>query len=291
MGGIHFFPGENDEAHLYAGLRSSETLLAEHLASVTRVYGNYGLGMVELPNLGTPGQIAPAQVNSGAVLYWCSEVDKAGILPFVETLADKLFTGQFQLPIQQSSSLLRPFWRSAEHRFTEPERLVLYRQVLDGNMPGSFQQHMLHLSNSLVSIGREAKDHGILHLQARAAQSIQNLAQGLSDRSVGITGFAARDIVRQIRDAMDILNNPEINRALGGGSISFILQRWSPSLMNRQLNVSPHLRLAQHGVSILRWIAREAPLIVQNSSMLGRQHPLMHEAEAWLATYSGIREP
>lgn len=278
---------EYDE--LSPGLACCEHLLAEHLASVTRLYGNYGLGIVDLPPLDSPGQVIAAQVHSGAVLYWCSEVERAGVLPFVEVLAEQIYSGQFSLPIQQSANKLRTFWRSAVHRFTAPERQSLYRQVLDAGVEGQFHSELQMVAEALVAVGREPIDRGILHLQARAAQQIHDLARGLSDRAVGITGFAARDIVRQIRAAMEVLQDPEINQALGGGSIEFMLQRWAMSLIGYRTQVDLHLQLAQYGVEMLRWFAREAGQILVNSRLITRHHPVIRNAESWLAVAQGLR--
>jgi hypothetical protein len=274
---------------LAAGLACCEHLLAEHVASVTRVYGHYGLGMVDLPPLDTPGQVVAAQVNSGAVLYWCAEVDQAGVLRFVESLAEKLYRGQLTLPIQQSANKLRPFWRSAEQRFTAPERQLLYRQVLDNGVDGQFHRWLQQAAEALVAIGSESLDQGVLHHQTRAAYQIHDLARGLSDRAVGITGFAARDIVRQIRDAMDVLQDPEINQALGGGSVGYLIQRWAASLIGYQPQLSLHLQLAQYGVEILRWAAQEAGQIIANSRLLTRHHPVIRNAQAWLAVAQGLQ--
>lgn len=269
---------------LSQGLESCDQLLADHLAAVTRVYGNYGLGLIDLPALDDPDQVSSVQVSIGATLYWCSEVDAAGILPFVEQLAKKLFSGELNLPIQQGAGLLRPFWRSAEHRFTEPERHSLYNQVLDAGQSGQFHRQLQQVCEGLMAIGRESSDTGIAHLQSRAAHAIHTLAKGLSDRAVGISGFAARDMVRQIRKALNILSNPEINRALGGGAYSFIIQRWSPALLGRSFNTPTHLWLAQQGVELLRWMAGEASGIRENCHLLHRQHPIIRSAEAWHST-------
>ncbi|MCU7921748.1 MAG: hypothetical protein KZQ88_03530 [Candidatus Thiodiazotropha sp. (ex Dulcina madagascariensis)] len=280
-------PLEQDD--LAAGLSCCEHLLAEHIASVTRVHGNYGLGMVDLPPLERPGEIVAAQVNSAAVLYWCDQVEQAGVLAFVETLAERVFTGQFALPIHHAADKLRPFWRSAQHRFTAPERQMLYRQVLDAGVEGRLHQQLRQTAGALAAIGREPMDNAILHLQTRAAWQIHDLTRGLSDRAVGISGFAARDIVNQIRAALEALADREISQALGGGSAGFMLQRWAPSLIGYQPQFSLHLRLAQNGVELLRWFAREGEQIVANSRLIARHHPLIHNAEAWLAAAQGLR--
>lgn len=276
----------HDHASFDSGLRASEILLAEHLAAVVRVYGSNGLGVIDLPALG-PESLVPAQLRVAAVLYWCRELEEAGVLPFVEALAEGVVSGTLLLPIGQSAQRLMRFWRTAEHRFTAPERLALFERILDSGNGGGFNTQFAHLVEALTQIGRERRDRGILHLQVRAGQLAQDLGAQLSSRAVGIAGFAARDIVNQIRQSLAVLQDAELANALGGGSPWLILSRWGPRQLGRQLAVSRHVARAEHGVEILRWIADAAPDVVGAGRRIGRDHPIVRAAEAWRGTLGG----
>jgi len=270
---------------LEQGLALAQQLLAEHLAAVTNRYGNYGLGIVDLPSLDDVGRVVPAQVAAGAVLYWCSALERAAVLPFVEGLAQLMLTGRLQLPLQRGGVLLQPFWRDAQYRFSASERETLYRLVLDGGLPGGFERALAQVAVALARIGRAEPDRDLLALQTRAAYRIYDLAVGLSDRAVGIAAFAARNIVRQVSDALNVLDDPEVNRALGGGPVAMVLSRWGPRVLGKVPAVSRYLQLALSGSRLLQWMAQGAGDVRGNARVLTRDHPAVHAAEAWLVAF------
>jgi hypothetical protein len=98
---------------------------------------------------------------------------------------------------------------------------------------------------------------------------------------VGIAGFAARDIVAQIQQALDVLREPELVRALGGGDTWALLGRWAPRLLGRAPDVSGHLARAEAGNALVRWIADSAPNLDTAARRIERSHELVHAAERW----------
>ena len=277
-----------------SGLDSCEQLLSRHLSNVARVYGANGLDLIDLPPLG-PEPLVSAQLRVAAVLYWCYQLELAGLLPFVEALAQQVATGALPLPVGNSAQALMPFWRSTEHRFSAVERTALFNRmfnVVQANQTADargFEARCAALTDSLSKIGRERQDRSITYLQVRAGQLAQMIGRQLSDRAVGISAYAARDIVRQIRQALEVLNNPEIAHALGGGSPWRILHHWGRQLLQRNLNITTHVNRAESGSQILRWISDAAPNIESAARSILRHHPLVQAAEAWRASisYSG----
>lgn len=284
------YAGMHDEGAWASGLRACDQLLASHLSRVERVFGGDGLGVVDLPALGSE-LLVDAQIRVAAVLYWCREVERAGVLPLVEALAEGLARGDVLLPIGAAGGRLLQLWRDRERRWTAAERVALYDRVLGpagaGVMQG-FDTWFALFASVLAEIGKAARDRSLADLQARAARLAVDVGRGVSERAVGIAAFAARDIVAQVREAIEVLREPDLVRALGGGSPWMLVIRHAPRLLGRTPEVSSGIARAQAGAVMLRWIADEASALDTAAARLDRQHPVVHAALAWQAAARGV---
>lgn len=276
---------------LSAGLASCERLLDQHLSAVERVFGGHGLGVIDLPALG-PEPIVAAQLRVAAALLWCRELELVGLLPLVEALAEALARGELALPLGRATHALLPFWKEREQRLSAPERHAIYRRLFEGfgEAPAPSDGSPAHaalesLVDTLVALGRSARDDEPSGLRAQLALRARELGYLLSERAVGIAAFAARDIVAQIQQALGLLREPELAHALGGGDPWVLLARWAPRLLGRAPNVSSHFGRAEAGRTLLGWIADNAAQLDAAARCVDRAHALVDAAERWrLAT-------
>ena len=267
------------------GLTSCERLLASHLADVERGFGPAGLGVIDLPPLRS-GALIGAQIRVVATLYWARELEEAGILPFVESIAQGVMSGTWLAPIGAAIHPLVAFARRREQRFTRPERLALFDRLFgaaaeDG--AADFDGLLRSFAEALSAIGREPADQAIAHLEARASEMGRAVGATATAGGVGVAGFAARDIVEQIRTALGLLQHPDLSRALGGGGPWQMLMRHGPSVLGRPLDVMRRLSRARAGLALIDWIAREADAIDRGRARIMRQAPIVSAAETWLA--------
>jgi hypothetical protein len=142
-------------------------------------------------------------------------------------------------------------------------------------------------ARTIAEIARRSPDRGVADLHARAAMLAGDLGRELSDKATGIAGFAAREIVAQIREALALLRDPDVARALGGGAPFALVSRWGPGLLGRPLAVSRRLDRATSGLALLRWIADGAANLDAAARAVGRGHPLVAAAETWLLADGG----
>ena len=318
------------------GVREVQRLLARHLAAAQAAFGPPGLGVIDLPHL-PGGRLVPAQIHAAAVLYWAAEVERAGLLPFVEALAQGLIDGSIVIPLGGAAQRLGEYWHSRTHRFTAAERAALYARVLGepfapipGAIPGGagspaaagagpgmpgtrapsggdsiystppgmitpdplapltggdpLEPALRSLVGQLVAIGRAGPLSGGTGLiSARAVVQAQNLGAMLTQRGAGVAAFAARDIVAQIRSALQILGDGDLSRALGGGSPWQIVARHAPAFLRRVVDAQTHLDLARSGMRILSWVGDNAGQIEAGRLQVAKGNPVIAEAEAWLA--------
>jgi hypothetical protein len=280
-------------AALAAGLATCEHLLDQHLSAVERVFGGHGLGVIDLPALG-PEPIVAAQLRVAAALLWCRELELVGLLPLVEALAEALARGELALPLGRALQRLVPFWKERDERLSAPERHAIYRRVFEGSSdeagplsPPSSRSavradaELEALVDTLLALGRSARDEEPSGLRAQLALRARELGYLLSERAVGIAAFAARDIVAQIQQALELLREPELGQVLGGGDPWTLLARWGPRLLGRAPNVSSHFARAEAGRTLLGWIADNAARLDGAARRVERAHELVHAAERW----------
>jgi hypothetical protein len=268
-------------ARVIDGLNASDGLLAQHLDAVRREFGPSGLGVIDLPQLGS-GQLVRAQISVCGALYWCYEVEQAGLLPFIEALAQGVVHGTVVLPLGAVIPELTRFWRSSEHRFQAAEREALFTRIFGVNQ-SPFEQQIEAVVQALIAIGRAPLNQTITHLEARAAVAAQQLGSTLTQYGVGIAAFAARDIVGQVRTALRLLQHADLVRALGGGSPWQLMARHAPVVLGREVMPDRHLARAAAGMRVIAWIASEAAPIEGGLVHLSRSAPVIREAEAWSA--------
>src|SRR5262249_44553468 len=97
------------------------------------------------------------------------------------------------------------------------------------------------------------------HLLAEIGVTGEELATALSARSAGITAFAAREIVGTIREALAILNNPDLLAAFGARrSPVDLLTAAGASVLGRPLDPGRRFDQARAGQQILSWLADNA---------------------------------
>lgn len=272
------------DAAVARGLRGCDGLLAAHLDAVRRRFGAAALGVIDLPDLGEEPVVA-AQIRAGAALYWCREIEATGLLQVVEALGRHLANGSLDLALEESAAVLYRMWRQRDERFSAPERSALYAQVFGDGGPEAegFDVWMTLLVRELVALGRRPGDRTVADLQSRIGVQATNVGRHLSQRSVGIVGFAAREIVQQVRDALDLLRRPDVAVALGGGSPWALVSQWAPTLLNVEVDVHRQIDRAEAGLLVLRWIADAAPDLRGAAHAIERTSEVVAAAERWFA--------
>lgn len=272
------------------GADEADAHLARHLDAVRGRFGPAALGVVDLPPL-TGGRLVDAQIRVSGVLYWAAELEEAGLLPFVEALAEGVATGAVMEPLGAAVHDLIGFWRSREHRFTAAERRALFARVLgDPSLAAgdAVEPLLAALVETLRALGRQRADLGTASLEARAAVQAQELGSVLSNRGVGMAGFAARDVVAQVRAALAVLRSADVMRAMGGGNPWMIVARHAPRFLRRAVDPERHLGRAQAGMRIMGWIADEAARLDAGAVRITRGAQVVHDAEAWSAATGAV---
>lgn len=262
-----------------------DRLLGDHLAAALQTFGQAALGVIDLPSLAEPGQVARPQLRAAATLFWCAQVEGAGLPAFVDELADAAWTGRVTLTLGPIADRLVRYHRARDDRFTADERRTIYDRLFgpETGFSGLWDQ----LISTLAELGSAPLDRGVSDLVTRVQVTAMDLARGLSDRAVGITGFAGREIVAHVRAALDLLRDPDLSRALGGLGPWQLVRQHAPWLLGRAIDPMPFLDRAQAGLLILEWIAARSAGLEGGALLIGRDDPVVHAASRWRAARGG----
>jgi hypothetical protein len=259
-----------------------ERLLGDHLLAALQRFGGAALGVIDLPPIAANGSLVPAQIRAAATLFWAMNVEAAGIPGFVDALAQGLVEGRLLLPLTGGADKLMAYWRERTERFSAEERIALYRRLFGGpgQLGDAFLPKLDELARLIAEVRRSERGERRA-LTARANVVARDLAALLSDRSVGITGFAAREIIAHVRAALALLRDPDIAVTLGGVGIWQAIRAHSGSIMGRAIDPTPHVDRARAGLAILEWLADSAPALEGGEARIEGERRLIDAAEMW----------
>ena len=276
-----------DAAGLSRALDACDRMLAEHLAAAESRFGACVFGLAALPPL-TGGTVEPDQLRIVPALFWAREVEEAGLLQTIEALSEGVMHGTVPEPQGRGSELLLAYYRARRDRFTPEERRSVFSHLFGG--PGNpdandaFPRTFEALVDALANVGLTAINYSTTGYEMRAASLASDLAQTLSPRTAGVTAFAARDIIANIREALRILQDQDVAMTYGGGSPWTIVERLAQPLLGRSLAPRPHILRATAGMQILQWCVDHATSIEGGAFAIARADPAVHAAEQWVGT-------
>ena len=255
--------------------RRCQALLAAHLGEALSRLGTRAIETIDLPPLG-PETVQPAQLRVAAALYFCRELELAGLPSLVEALAERLARGSIALDLEpRMAERLGRYHANRHERFAGAERAALYERVLDARARGQMDA----LVSALSDIGRASLVEPTRHLEVRVAVLGRDLAATLSERTVGVAAFAARDVVAHILEAHSILDDAGLRRAMGVRSAWDAVRRWSVPLLGRLIEPDLHVARASAGRDVLAWLASVAIALPTGVISVRRDEPVVAAAE------------
>jgi hypothetical protein len=265
-------------------LEHASRLLALHLSEAVLRLGSGALDVIDLPPL-TGASIEPAQLRSVAALFWAMEVDGAGLLDFVDALAEGSRLGRFNVDLGRAAARLFDWHRRRGERLSGDERHALYGRVFGA---ADFGRRFDELVGELARVAEDggARPEVLARVQVAAAE----LAIDLSARSAGITAFAAREIVDAIREALTVLHEPALLAAFGRRTAVDLLAATGAVVLDRELDPASSFDRARAGQTILSWLADIAPRLEAGSVALTPADPVVQAASAWQAAQA-VRTP
>lgn len=106
----------------------------------------------------------------------------------------------------------------------------------------------------------------------------------------GMTAFAAEEILLTIQGAVQILQQPMIQRAFGARSLWPLVRTVAQRYLNIRPDTASYVTRGKSGLIILSWLADSLPLLSEGGQLLTLEHPVIGSAVEWLHASLTVRE-
>jgi len=273
------------DAQLSAALSTGERLVARATAPGL-AFALDQLGDIDIPDAATD-RVDKAQLRALASLYLAADLEPAGIIPAVETLAGLSATGATTLDLGGAEKLVATWWRHRNERVSAAERGAFFSRLFgtstgpaaaDADRNFQFEDRMLELCESLYKLDElSAGDpYGGSAQQARVRAAVRALVQNLAQASGGITAFMASEIVQMLKDAFAIVGHPDLRHAFGARDVWDVVTGIARAAHLQPVQPTPYVHRGKAGMTVIAWLADIAdqaagggPLVTVGDAVVG----------------------
>jgi hypothetical protein len=264
------------------------------------------LGAIDLPPVvGTAAD--RTHLQTVAPLYLAAELEAAQLVPAVETLAGVFANGGLTADLGPAARLLTTFWQGRHQRFAARERQAFFARLFGagpgptlavGGMPrdqaginSAFEPLLIDLAEALYQY-KPAPFAGLYVDEAPLRAAARQLAANLLPRSGGIATFAARDLLGLLRDALAILKQPLVQRAVRARGVWETVRAVTSQYARQTVEIAPRVERGKSGLLILTWLAEVLPLLDNpGQRLLASNHMAVSGAAgAWLQASLSLHE-
>ncbi|MDX1417702.1 MAG: hypothetical protein R3293_26090 [Candidatus Promineifilaceae bacterium] len=267
-------------AHFIAGFHAFARQFAE-------------LGDIDLPPVVQPAA-SRGHLQTTATLYLAAELEAALLITAVETLAGLFASGAVHIE-GEGGRLLYRFWQQRHEHFSRQERQAIFaglfghlsdsRLAMTNSRNRDFPTLMFALAEAVVSSQADILSGRRPASDVAVAIAANRLALNLVNRSGGITGFAAADLLALIKEALAILKLRPVQAALGAISVWTAVQAIANHYLGEAVNVGAHVQRGKSGMLLLTWVAEILPQLDAVSAggrLSPPTEPVYNAAVTWL---------
>jgi len=313
------FPGESFKTQVKIGLERY-------------VAGRPPLESLELPPLtgedGGDVEIEPENIRAVALLYAAVNLEEMRMFHVVDRITEIFNNGQLPVGFDAGGRALDTYYFDREDRLNEAERRMIYSRVL--GTPGGmiskevqpntqFDALWIRFLSSLAEFDRQQRVDEIIATRTVRPQNLtgeyvrkagRDLAANVSLYGWGGTHFAARRLNGHIATALDILNQPSIQKAYGVTNPYQLIERVAAAEFGATPNIVRLRTMADAGNKILNIVAKYHNVWTRSNGLplfeertlftssfgttagdinLADRDELMNQTQFWLAV-NGIKD-
>jgi len=296
-------------SHVYVDGRLPDDVLSRPLALAHYLLAGVETLALQLSELGAidlPPVVRPAtdrsHIQTAASLYLAAELEAARLVPAAETLAALFASGALRVEGKAAIQLYR-FWQGRNERFSRQERQAFLarlfgqpsetRLAVSGSRNREFEGQLTALAEAIVSTQPDPVFGSRPATEATLTITVSRLVNSLVARSGGIAGFAARDILKTIEQAISILKLRPVQAAVGTISVWTAVHTVARSYLEETVNVAAHVQRGRSGMLMLTWVAEILPRLdsaTPSGHLLSSEHPIYNAAVAWLQATLELQE-
>jgi hypothetical protein len=231
---------------------------------------------IEIPNFEALvfRQIIGANLDGARGIYVVGMLDELKFFGTIEKLVELWQVGQLPIGKGPASDALYKYWRDSATRMTEIERRNLYARTF--GLPGgdaSVRQPNIEVADlwlHFVSpVSQYARQFQVDQIFARGKLAVSinqeqikkaaaDLAGNLSLHCYGMAFNAAVELIKQLKDGLGILNDPEIKGAFGAKDPWQVIDQVATTELGGARNSVKYRTMATSGDVIIGWLAKKA---------------------------------
>lgn len=227
-------------------------------------------------------EIIADSIRAIQIIHNAAILEELRLFAVADRVVEHFLTGLLPVGRGPAGERLDRYWKERPERLAEAERRQLYSRAL-GLGSGA---------DSDPTANRELEGLWLRFVSAvsaldEARVARMDLARNLSLHGWGGTTFAAARLADQVRDAVDLLSDPEIGQAYGARDMWQVVERVSHLYLGAVSNVSRQRSRLEAGHHILEWLADSAAVPEPDLA----DESLVNAAERWLAVHGEADEP
>jgi hypothetical protein len=288
------------DAIVASALAASERLVAQATAPGL-AFALDQLGDIDIPEP-EMGRIDKAQLRALATLYLAADLEPAGIIPAVETLAGLSATGATSLDLGAVEPLLVGWWRDRHERVSAAERNAFFSRLFgtsagpvaaDAGRNADFEDRMLGLCEALYKLDEMSSGdpYGGTAQQARVRAAARGLVENLGLAGGGITAFMATEVIETLKQAVAIVGHQDMRRNFAARDIWGVVGGIGRIARQRFRPAGPYIRRGKAGMTVIAWLAD----VSDNLGRIGGPivtigHPVVGSAIDWIEATLDIGE-
>jgi hypothetical protein len=259
------------------------------------------LGDIDIPEPELE-RIDKAQLRALATLYLAADLEPAGIIPAVETLAGLASTGALGIDLGGAQPLLVAWWRARNDRPSAPERNAFFSRLFgtsagplaaDAEINVDFEDRMLSLCEALYKLDESVAEgsQGGAAQQTRVRSAARALVENLARAGGGITAFLATEIVTMLKESFAIIGQRDLRGAFAARDLWGVVSGIGRAARQGFRPAGPYLRRGKAGMTILSWLADVSDKLGRTGGpIVGIGDPVVGSAIDWLEATLDIGE-
>ena len=233
---------------------------------------------------------------AGALDYVWELGERLGIFRLADALTLNWAAGAIDVVDGPCAAKLYRYWKLRDQRSDPTERGLVYKRVLNkGDVEAlarmvvneNFEDLRGALCEKVVEYRAKVeeatadKSDSLLVSRAPIHQALRDLQYNLTEFCTGMAHMQVREMYSQLRDAMDLLGDPEIIDHFGGGrrkTMWTVIERLSKSEYGEAPNINAIRIAAVEGNAMFRFIANFAQGAVSEEQF----QAFIDSTEAWI---------
>lgn len=222
--------------------------------------------------------IIPENIRTAQTIYVAAMFEEIKLFQVADRLVELLQVGMLPIGAGPAGDLLHRYSVESPNRITESERRRFYSRVLD--IPGGdedlevpnaeFPELWLRFISTVSRYARQCRVDNVLGADAsvdeqEVGEAGRDLAMNLSSHGSGVAHFVATVLLKQIKAAIALLEQPEIRDTYGARDWYQVVDKVATLELGGAQSSTRYLAKATAGATVMAWLAKNATQLASAS--------------------------